>query len=437
MFLKKHLNCIHVEYHKNTMEMPTETMPVPTYVLIPMEQHIGAPCVPLVKKNDYVKVGQMIGDSDELISAPIHSSVSGTVENIEEILSVTGTRSPLIVIKADKKQEVSEEVTIPEVTDHKSFIAAIRRSGLVGLGGAAFPASVKYNPKNLDEVDTLIVNGAECEPYITSDYRAMLEDTEDIIEGIRYLLKYLDLKNCLIAIEDNKPKAIEALTKASSGYPDINVMKIRSLYPNGSERVLIFEATGRILPPGSLPADEGVLVSNVGTVAFISQYMKTGMPLISKRLTIDGPAVAEPKNIKALIGTRTYEMVDFCGGYKRRPRLILMGGPMMGRALYDDGAPMIKNNNAILVYDTTAIRAEQPETACINCGKCVNACPLNLMPTTIMKAYEGRQAEKLKKLYVDICMECGSCSYVCPAKKQLSMINKLAKILLREAEENV
>jgi electron transport complex protein RnfC len=402
-----------------------------------MTQHIGAPCVPLVSKNDFVKVGQLIGDSEELISAPVHSSVSGKVEGIEEILSVTGTRSPLIVIKTDKKQEISEEVVVPKVKDHKSFIAAIRKSGLVGLGGAAFPASIKYNPKNLSEVDTLIVNGAECEPYITSDYRAMLEDTEDIIEGIRHLLKYLDISNCHIAIEDNKPKAIEALTIASSDFPNINVMTIKSLYPNGAERVLIFEATGRILPPGSLPADEGVLVSNVATVAFISQYLKTGMPLINKRLTIDGPAVAEPKNIRALIGTRTYEMVDFCGGYKRRPRLILMGGPMMGRPLYDDGAPMIKNNNAILVYDTTAIRGVQPETACINCGKCVSACPLNLMPTTIMKAYEMRQVDNLKKLFVDICMECGSCSYVCPAKKQLSMINKLAKILLNEAEENV
>lgn len=431
MRVSKHLPAIHVEHHKNTMNCPTEKMPIPDKVYVSMVQHIGAPCQPKVAVGDLVKVGQVIGDSDAYVSAPIHSGASGKVTAIETTMTSMGIWDPIVTIVLDKKQEVVEGLAPPVVTDKKSFLKAVRDSGLVGLGGAAFPTHVKFNPKNLDEVDTLIINGAECEPYITSDYRAMLEDTDYIIGGIKNTMKYLGIKRCIIAIEENKAPAIKLLRDLLKDSPEIEVMELRSLYPQGAERVLIYEATGRVMPLGKLPADIGTIVSNITSIITLEKYLQTGMPLVAKRITVDGTAVRTPKNVEVLIGTPINEIIEFCGGYKRVPRKILMGGPMMGRAIYDDGTPLIKNNNAILAFDKEW--AEFPkETACINCGRCVKACPLHLMPTSIFKAYDKKDIETLKKLKVPLCMECGCCSYVCPAKKQLSFINRLAKQLVQE-----
>jgi electron transport complex protein RnfC len=428
---KKHLNGIHVGSFKNTMDCQSEIMPVPDRVYMSMVQHIGAACQPLVSPGDMVKVGQPIGDSDAPVSAPIHSSVSGKVLSIEDIMSSLGTKDQMIVIETDKLQTVWEGIKVPKVETREEFVKAIRASGLVGLGGAAFPTHIKYSPKNFNDVKTLIINGAECEPYITSDYRSMLESTAHIINGCRLVMKYLELTQCYIGIEDNKPKAIEALTQAAANDPAISIITLKSQYPQGAERVLIYETTGKSLPPGKLPAEIGVLVSNISSVAFISRYFKTGMPLIRKRITVDGNAVTTPKNLYAPIGASIYDVIQFCGGYKTVPRKILMGGPMMGRAIYDDKKALIKNNNAILAFDEEQVR-ELPETACIKCGRCVQACPLNLMPTYIAKAYESEDLDALKKLKVTICMECGCCSYVCPAKKQLAMTNRLAKKLVLE-----
>ncbi|MDD4583529.1 MAG: electron transport complex subunit RsxC [Eubacteriales bacterium] len=431
MRVSKHLPAIHVEHNKNTMNCPTEKMPIPDKVYVSMVQHIGAPCQPKVAVGDLVKVGQVIGDSDAYVSAPIHSGVSGKVTAIETTMTSMGIWDPIVTIVLDKKQEVVEGLAPPVVTDKDSFLKAVRDSGLVGLGGAAFPTHVKFNPKNLDEVDTLIINGAECEPYITSDYRAMLEDTDYIIGGIKNTMKYLGIKRCIIAIEENKAPAIKLLRDLLKDSPEIEVMELRSLYPQGAERVLIYEATGRVMPLGKLPADIGTIVSNITSIITLEKYLQTGMPLVAKRITVDGTAVRTPKNVEVLIGTPINEIIEFCGGYKRVPRKILMGGPMMGRAIYDDGTPLIKNNNAILAFDKEW--AEFPkETACINCGRCVKACPLHLMPTSIFKAYDKKDIETLKKLKVPLCMECGCCSYVCPAKKQLSFINRLAKQLVQE-----
>ena len=431
MRVSKHLPAIHVEHHKNTMNCPTEKMPIPDKVYVSMVQHIGAPCQPKVAVGDLVKVGQVIGDSDAYVSAPIHSGASGKVTAIETTMTSMGIWDPIVTIVLDKKQEVVEGLAPPVVTDKDSFLKAVRDSGLVGLGGAAFPTHVKFNPKNLDEVDTLIINGAECEPYITSDYRAMLEDTDYIIGGIKNTMKYLGIKRCIIAIEENKAPAIKLLRDLLKDSPEIEVMELRSLYPQGAERVLIYEATGRVMPLGKLPADIGAIVSNITSIITLEKYLQTGMPLVAKRITVDGTAVRTPKNVEVLIGTPINEIIEFCGGYKRVPRKILMGGPMMGRAIYDDGTPLIKNNNAILAFDKEW--AEFPkETACINCGRCVKACPLHLMPTSIFKAYDKKDIETLKKLKVPLCMECGCCSYVCPAKKQLSFINRLAKQLVQE-----
>lgn len=431
---QKHLQSIHVSHYKHTAGCATEVMPIPDVVKISMSQHIGAPCQPLVKKGDYVKVGQKIGDTEAFVSAPIHSSVSGTVKAIEEQRSAAGGMDTLVVIETDKNQEIFEEVKAPEAKDLPEFVKAIKESGLVGLGGASFPTHIKFNPKNIDDVHTLIVNAAECEPFITSDHRLMLEDAEDLIYGCQLVMKYIGLDEGYIGIEENKMDAIEHLDQLlkSKGITNIKTFKLQARYPKGAERVLVYEITGKTMNAGVLPADLGIILSNVTTIAFVGSYFRTGMPLISKRITIDGDAVNEPKNIIAPIGTMITDIVEFCGGYKAEPKKILMGGPMMGRAIFSDEFPIVKNNNAILAF--TGPQALVPEeTACINCGRCHYACPFKLIPTALADAYERRDAQALSDLAVMQCMNCGSCSYVCPARRPLGFINTLGKVVLKEA----
>ena len=431
---QKHLHSIHVSHYKHTAGCATEVMPVPDVVKISMSQHIGAPCKPLVQKGDYVKVGQLIGDTDAFVSAPIHSSVSGTVTGLEEQRSAAGGMDTLVVIETDKKQEVYEGIKVPEAKDLPEFIKALRESGLVGLGGASFPTHIKFNPKNIDEVHTLIVNAAECEPFITSDHRLMLEDTEDLISGCQLLMKYIGLDEGYIGIEENKMDAIQHIDKvlAAKGITNIKTFKLQARYPKGAERVLLYEITGKTMNAGEIPAQYGVILSNVTTIAFVGQYFRTGMPLVSKRMTVDGDAVNTPKNVIAPIGTQICDVIDFCGGYKEEPRKILMGGPMMGRAIFSDEMPIVKNNNAILAFSKTQSLVKE-ETACINCGRCHQACPFGLIPTALADAYARRDAQALSDLKVMQCMECGSCSYICPARRPLGFTNKLGKAVVKEA----
>ncbi len=431
----KHLNSIHVSHEKHTAACATEIMAIPETVCISMSQHIGAPCKPLVAKGDAVKVGQVIGDTDAFVSAPIHSSVSGTVKDIITMRNVMGGKDQMVIIEADGKQEVWEEIKPPVINDMKDFIAAIRASGLVGLGGASFPTHIKFNPKNLDEVDTIIVNAAECEPFITSDHRLMLENTQYIIDGILAVMKYLDIKKAYIGVEENKPDAIEklnAVIKENGHASDIEVKVLRARYPQGAERVMIYEITGKTMKAGELPAQYGIVLSNVTTFAFVGQYLKTGRPLTTKRITVDGNAINEPKNIIVPIGTRLADVAAACGGYKAEPKKIIMGGPMMGRAVYSDEFPLVKNNNAILFFDGPQALIPE-ETACIKCGMCTRACPFNLLPVSMVQAYEDKDADKLNQLQVMQCMECGSCSYACPAKRPLSFTHKMAKAFVKEA----
>ena len=430
----KHLHIINAGHYKNTAACETEVMPVPDVVKIPLSQHIGKPCDPLVKKGDEVKVGQLIGDTDAFVSAPIHSSVSGTVTGIDKYRSANGGYDTRVVIETDKKQTPWEGIKKPELTDFQSFVKAVRDSGLAGMGGASFPAHVKFNPKNLDEVDTLIVNGAECEPFITSDHRTMLEATQDIIDGALTIMKYMGMKQGFIGIEDNKQDAIAKLNKMLSEQhvENLKTFPLQAKYPKGAERVLIYEVTGRRVDAGMLPADAGVVVSNVSSVAFLGQYFRDGMPLIKRRVTVDGNAVANPKNVMALFGTSVKDLVAFCGGYKKPPKKIIMGGPMMGRATISDEVSIIKNNNAILCFD--AEQAYIPEeTACINCGRCHAACPFNLAPMKFADAYKHKDVEALQELQIMQCMNCGSCSFVCPARRPLAFMNTLAKGLVKEA----
>lgn len=429
----KSLNGVKVPHSKNTAEMETVKMPVPDKVVIPMKQHMGRECTPTVKLTDLVKVGQIIGDTDAFIGAPIHSSVSGKVTKIDEIIGTDGNPIKAVEITTDKLQEIDESIKAPEVTDLPSFAAAIRASGLVGLGGAGFPTHVKLMPKNLDEVTTLLINGAECEPYITADNRAMLEDTDDIVEGIKLVKQYMNLSTVIIGVEDNKPQAIAKLQEAVSGIEGASVKALKAQYPQGGEKVLIFECTGKVVPEGKLPSDVGCVVMNVSTIAFVAKYMRTGMPLITKRLTVDGDAIAEPKNVEVAIGTSFSDVIDFCGGFKTEPKKIIMGGPMMGFAVPTVNYPVLKNNNAILAFSAAkTAEAEKPETACIRCGRCVNACPFSLMPAAIEKAYKAGNVDGLKALKVNLCMECGCCAYVCPAKRNLVSVNRLAKKMIVE-----
>ncbi|MGI6191292.1 MAG: electron transport complex subunit RsxC [Eubacterium sp.] len=430
----KHLHSINAGHYKNTAACETEVMPVPDVVKIPLSQHIGKPCDPLVKKGDEVKVGQLIGDTDAFVSAPIHSSVSGTVTGIDKYRSANGGYDTRVVIETDKKQTPWEGIKKPEITDFKSFIKAVRDSGLAGMGGASFPAHVKFNPKNLDEVDTLIVNGAECEPFITSDHRTMLEAPQDVIDGALTIMKYMGMKQGFIGIEDNKQDAIAKLNKMLSeqNVANLKTFPLQAKYPKGAERVLIYEVTGRRVDAGMLPADAGVVVSNVSSVAFLGQYFRDGMPLIKRRVTVDGNAVAQPKNVMTLFGTSVRDLVNFCGGYKKPPKKIIMGGPMMGRSTISDEVSIIKNNNAILCFD--AEQAYIPEeTACINCGRCHAACPFNLAPMKFADAYKHKDVEALQELQIMQCMNCGSCSFVCPARRPLAFMNNLAKGLVKEA----
>ena len=427
-----HMHSIHVSHHKDTAGCESIVIPVPEKVYISMSQHIGRPCQPLVKKGDLVKVGQLIGDVDAPVSAPVHSSVSGEVISIEESRSAMGNVDTFAVIAADGRQEPWEGLKATRCDTKDDFIKAVRDSGLVGLGGASFPTHVKFNPDNLDDCDTLIVNGAECEPFITSDHRNMLERTEDIVSGIELTMKYLGLKKCYVGIESNKPDAIEKLGNALKNVKGAEITELRSTYPQGAERVLIHETAGKTLKAGQLPASVGCILSNVTTIMALGEYFRTGMPLVKRTVTVAGNAVATPSNIVVPIGTKYYDLANACGGYKVSPKKIIAGGPMMGKAQNSDGGVVVKNTGAVLFFDEKQAKLSEP-TPCINCGRCYRGCPVGLMPKEFAKAFEAGDLERLRDLKIMECMSCGSCSYVCPAKKPLAFINTLSKGMVKEA----
>ncbi len=425
-----------VDHRKNTAELEIAAMPAPSQVVLPMSQHIGVPCTPTVKVGDSVTVGQVIGDSDKFISAPIHSSISGKVTAIGNVKLPNGNVVQGVSIESDGLMTVCPDIKPPHVETLDDFIKAIRDSGLVGLGGAGFPAHVKLNVPKDKNIDTLIINAAECEPYITVDYRECIENSWDILSGIHIIKDMLGIKNVIICIEDNKPKAFESLKQIADSDNHtgnvIKVMKLKSIYPQGAEKVMVLSATGRKVPPGKLPADVGCVLMNVTSVAFVAKYLKTGMPLVSRALTVDGSAIKEPKNIRVPIGTDIGEIIDFCGGFKEEPHKIILGGPMMGLSIVGTDLPITKSNNAILAFtqkDATLTK----ESDCIRCGKCAEACPMNLMPTAIVRYTKVGDAQAVEKAGAMVCMECGSCAYSCPAKKPLVQNMRAAKALIRQA----
>lgn len=423
----KHLSGVKVPHLKNTTHDTPIRMNVPAQVTIPMVMHIGAPCKPVVAKGDEVKVGQVIGEPQGFVGAPIHATVSGKVKEVVN-KQLAGGSFQTVVIESDGLQTVYEGVTPPQIEDKESFLAAVRSSGLVGLGGAGFPASVKLTTK--EPAEYLIINGAECEPYLTSDFTTMVSDTENLITAVQYVCKYGEIKNVVMGIENNKPEAIELFRKKASeiGY-NFSVKVLPSQYPQGAEKVLIYNCTGRAVPAGKLPIDVGCIVMNVTSLAVLGNFIKTGMPLIEKCVTVDGSAVKKAGKVIAPIGTPVKDVIEALGGYKGQARKILYGGPMMGTAIPSDEEPVIKNTNGLIVMnEKDAILPK--ETECINCGRCVSHCPFSLMPNRISRAYKIKDIDELKKLNVTTCMECGCCSYVCPAKKDLVQTNKLSKALV-------
>ena len=405
-------------------------MPVPAVVTVPMSMNIGAPAKPVVKPGDEVKVGQLIAEAGGFVSSPIYSSVSGKVKKLDEVLMSSGQNCQTIVIESDGEQTVAETVVPPQVDSMESFIAAVRNSGVVGLGGAGFPTAVKLNVTP-GKVDFICINGAECEPYITADTRTMLDDASLLVEGIQLLQKYLQPGKVLIGIENNKPQCISKLKELSKDLQNVEVASLPALYPQGGEKVLIYNLTGRVVAEGKLPIDAGCVVINPSTLVAIARYIKTGMPLVEKYVTVDGSAIANPMNVIAPIGASVQDVVDFTGGLKCEAKKIIFGGLMMGISMSGMQEVVMKNTNAILCLNEKD--ATPPETTpCIKCGRCVNHCPLKLMPANIETAFNMNKPEELKALKVNLCMECGCCSFICPAKRPLVQTNKLAKAMLNK-----
>ena len=417
---------VDVPHLKNTADSESVKMTAPSVIILLMRQHIGVPCLPTVKIGDKVSVGQVVGNTDNFVSAPIHSTVSGTVEDV---------KTDAIYIESDGRNILYSEIKSPDIKNRESFLQAVRQSGIVGMGGAGFPAHVKLTLKQGVKVDTLIINGAECEPYITADYREIMENYAGILSGIEWVMEYIGIDNCIIGIEGNKPKAITLLTDEIIGRSmqhRVNVVELPAHYPYGAEKMLIRAVTGRIVPLGNLPCDVGIIVLNISTISALNDYFDTGIPLVQKRITVAGGAIAKPQNVFVPIGTPIQDVVDFCGGYIEEPLKVIKGGPMMGVAQQDCSMPITKQDNAILCM--TAKETYLPETEpCIRCGRCVQVCPMNLMPTLIERYANRNNAGTLGKLNVLSCMECGCCAYVCPARRPLVEYMRQGKQVAKRA----
>lgn len=424
------LSGVHVPHRKNTANSPAVRMTPPQTVTIPMSMHIGAPARPVVKVGDTVGVGTLIGEDVGAVSSPIHSSVSGKVKKISDILLSSGSTCPAVFIESDGKMEADPSLCPPEVQSADDLIEAIRKSGVVGLGGAGFPTHVKFRVDPA-RIEYLIINGAECEPYITSDSLTMTERVDDMARALIAMKKHFGIRRIVIGIERNKKRAILAMKMLARRLSGIEVKVLPSVYPQGGEKVLVYHTVRRVIPAGKLPIDVGCIVCNCTTVAAIGAYLESGMPLVEKCVTVDGACVKEPKNVTVPIGTSLSDVFEFCGGFKSAPVKVLYGGPMMGITVPDLSAPVLKNTNAVLALSEKEARLPKT-TNCIRCGACTNTCPFGLAPAAIAEAYRKKDAALLEQLQVQSCMECGCCSFVCPANRPLVQTNKLSKAFLRD-----
>ena len=440
MFGKRFLGKAHIPHRKNTEAMPPAVMTPPVEVVLPVEQHIGAPATPVVKVGDEVKVGQLVAEASGYVSAPIYASVSGKVSKIDTCLLSSGRSVSAIRIESDGMMTVSEDVVPPEVNDIDSLVEAIRNSGIVGLGGAGFPTSVKFDAVKKGGIHTLLINGAECEPYITVDARTMIDDADYIAEVIALFKELMpDIKSYIFGIEKNKPECIEKINSIFENDSAVCVRKLPSLYPQGAEKVLIHNTLGVDVPNGKLPADVGVIVINVTTLVAIAKYIKTGMPLVQKNLTVDGSAIKTPMNLTVPIGTPIGKIIEFAGGFKGEVGKIIVGGPMTGRAACSLDEPIVKTTGAIIALSKED-SVPPCSTACIHCGKCVDVCPHRLSPSDFGAAMRLDNVDErmaaLEKSGIMSCVECGSCAYICPARRPMIENIRLAKGALKAYNAN-
>lgn len=402
----------------------TEYFPIGD-VVISMSQHIGSPAKPIVKVGDEVLVGQLIGEAAGFISANVHSSVSGKVKAIEPRLLVNGGKATCIIIENDGKFKEIEFVKPKALNDlsKEEIIDLVKKAGVVGMGGAGFPTNVKLSPKEPDKIDYVIVNGSECEPYLTSDYRRMIESPEVLISGLKIMLKVFDKAKGIIAVEDNKMDAIIKLRELVKNEERIEIKQLYTKYPQGAERMLIYAVTGRKINSSMLPADAGCVVDNVDTVFGINCAVSDGRPLIKRVITVTGDAVVKPQNFLVRIGTNQQEVIDAASGFKSEPEKIISGGPMMGMAISTLDVPVTKTSSALLCYTKDPL-SDITQTNCINCGRCVNVCPGRILPSKLAEFSERGDMDNFVKYNGLECCECGCCSYICPAKRNLTQAIK-------------
>ena len=413
-----------------TEHLPIEKLESPDEIFVPLLQHIGAPLNPLVNVGDRVLKGQKIGDAEGL-AVPVHSPVSGTVTKIESrVFPLTG-KVMTVFIQNDKKEEWAELSKIEnwEEADKKALLDIIREKGIVGIGGATFPTHVKLNPPPNTQLDSLILNGAECEPYLNSDNRLMLENPKSIVEGIKIIKKILNVPDVYVGIEDNKPEAIESMRKATEG-TGINIVPLKTKYPQGGEKQLIKSILNRQVPSGQLPSAVGVVVQNTGTAAAIYEAVVNGKPLIEKVVTVTGKAIKNPKNLKVAIGTPFSYILDYCGINRDEMERLVMGGPMMGLAQMTEEATVVKGTSGLLALTNEEMRPYKTK-ACISCSKCVSACPMGLAPLMFDRLAAAKEYEAMAGHNLMDCIECGSCAYICPANRPLAEAIKTGKAKLR------
>jgi len=438
------------EYKTLTEDHAIEVVPPPAKVVIPLSQHIGAPCKPTVSKRDTVQPGQVVGEADAFVSAPVHSPVAGTVKTIGLAAHAVLGRCQAVTIEVDR--EATESKTPcpqrfgsdfdPRAYTSEQICQAARDAGLVGMGGAGFPTRVKLEPNPQQPKEVLVVNGCECEPFITCDYRVMLEWTDQVLAGVRLAARAAQVERIKIGIEDNKPQAVEAMRRAieSAGLADqIEWCVVRTKYPQGGERQLIRSVLGRHVPSGAIPPTIGVCVMNVSTCAALAEAVVAGAPLTHRVVTVTGPAIAKPGNYYVPVGMAVGDLVEHCGGLTEPSARVILGGPMMGLAIADMSTPITKTTGAITFLKEEMIRRDYRarSTPCIRCGRCLAVCPEGLNPTTIAHAVMHDRLDLAEAHYMNVCMECGSCSFVCPAQIELTGYIKTGKILQARAKKRM
>ena len=405
----------------------------PKIVVIPLSQHIGAPCNPLVSIGQEVKKGEVIGEPAGFVSSPVHASVSGKVVALAEFPNAMGRMVNSVVIENDFREEW---IMLKDSPDYISLSAEelkekVKAAGIVGMGGAAFPTAVKLSPPKEKKIDAVLINGAECEPYLTADYRLMLENPKEVIEGLKILMKILDVQKGYIGIENNKPDAVAKMKEAAAGEAGVEVLALEVKYPQGAEKMLIKAILGREVPPRALPMDVGVVVQNVGTALAIYEAARFGKPLIERVVTVTGEGIGEPKNLLVRIGTKISDLIEECGGFKEGIGKVISGGPMMGFALSSLDVAVTKGTSGILVLPEADLSHVDEFGPCIRCGRCIDACPMGLTPSMLSILSEKGFYEEAKEYNLFDCFECGSCAYVCPSKRPIVQLVRLAKSMVK------